>query len=159
MTNARDIDLERRSVCPPRINLIKTPAASSVSTPGGVHVHNSENPLEDSVKLTRKNFSQAPAIKIVNLILVIAFALSAVALSAGQQAANTINTIAGGGTTPSSPLSLDLPGPTAVLKDGQGNLYITAPASAYVFELTAGGTVQNYTGLGWGYFAGAGGLV
>jgi trimeric autotransporter adhesin len=111
------------------------------------------------VKLTRKNFSQAPAIKIANLILVIAFALSAVALSAGQQAANTINTIAGGGTTPSSPLSLDLPGPTAVLKDGQGNLYITAPASAYVFELTAGGTVQNYTGLGWGYFAGDGGPV
>jgi hypothetical protein len=113
------------------------------------------------VKLSRKNFdlTQAPAIKIVNLILVIAFALSAVGLSAGQQAANTINTIAGGGTTPTSPLSLDLPGPTAVLKDGQGNLYITAPASAYVFELTQSGTVQNYTGLGWGYFAGDGGPV
>jgi trimeric autotransporter adhesin len=103
--------------------------------------------------------SQAPTVKIVNLMLITAFLLGVGLLCNGQQAANTIATIAGGGATPTSPLQLDLPGPTGVIKDGQGNLYIAAPASAYVFELLSGGTVQNYTGLGWGYFAGDDGPV
>ena len=37
---------------------------------------------------------------------------------------NYIYTIAGGGAVPSAPLSLDLPGPTAAIKDSAGNIYI-----------------------------------
>lgn len=102
---------------------------------------------------------QMPTVKIVNLMLITAFLMDVGLLCNGQQAANTINTVAGGGATPTNPLQLDLPGPTATIKDSQGNLYIAAPASAYVFELLTSGTVQNYTGLGWGYFAGDGGPV
>ena len=103
--------------------------------------------------------SRMPAVKIVHLMLVTAFLMGVGLLCNGQQAANTINTVAGGGATPTNPLQLDLPGPTATIKDSQGNLYIAAPASAYVFELLTSGTLQNYTGLGWGYFAGDGGPV
>jgi sugar lactone lactonase YvrE len=95
--------------------------------------------------------------KMVTLLSIVVLMLGASLLGNAQQAANTINTVAGGGTTPTNPLLLDLPGPTSVIKDVQGNLYIAAPASAYVFELLSSGTVQNYAGLGWGYFAGDGG--
>jgi len=101
--------------------------------------------------------SQTPARKIVNLLLMTAILLGVALVCSGQQAPNTINTIAGGGATPTSPLAVDLPGPTSVVKDGSGNLYIAPPASAYVFELTASGTMQNLTGLGWGFFNGDGG--
>lgn len=101
--------------------------------------------------------SKMSAAQTVRLMLITGFLLGVGGLCNGQQAANTINTVAGGGTTPTNPPQLDLPGPTSVLKDGQGNLYITAPASAYVFELLANGNVENLTGLGWGYFAGDGG--
>ena len=102
--------------------------------------------------------TQAPVQAISSLFAAV-FLFAAVALSSAQQAPNTISTIAGGGAIPSAPMSADLPGPTAVLKDGQGNLYITAPASAYVFELTNGGSLQAYTGQGWGYYSGDGGPV
>ena len=98
-----------------------------------------------------------PMAKVINGISVLTFLLSTVLLSNSQVVPNTINTVAGGGPTPTAPLSLDLPGPTSVLKDGQGNLYIAAPDSAYVFELLSSGTVQPFAGIGWGTFAGDGG--
>ena len=99
---------------------------------------------------------KASAVKIFNLMLIVTFVLGSDLVSGGQQAANTINTIAGGGTTPSDPLALDLPGPTSVVKDGAGNLYIAPPASAYIYELLANGKLQNFTGQGWGGFTGSG---
>jgi len=97
--------------------------------------------------------------KIAKPTLIILFVLVAGLLCSAQQPVNTINTIAGGGATPTNPLSLDMPGPTSVLEDGSGNLYFTAPASAYVWEMLTSGNIQNYSGLGWGYFAGDGGPV
>ncbi|MGA8762337.1 MAG: hypothetical protein WB562_05555, partial [Candidatus Sulfotelmatobacter sp.] len=73
--------------------------------------------------------------------------------------ANDIYTIAGGGPVPSSPLAASLPGPTAAIKDSTGNIYIAAPASSYVFKLSAGGTFSAYTGKGYGGFAGDGKAV
>jgi trimeric autotransporter adhesin len=103
------------------------------------------------------SISRVSTTKIFNAVLGTLFLIAAAATGSAQQAPNTISTIAGGGAIPSSPLQADLPGPTAVLKDGQGNLYISAPASAYVFELPAGGTLQAYAGQGWGYYSGDGG--
>ncbi len=105
--------------------------------------------------------SQVSTAKILKSMFIVVFVLGVGVVGKGQQCQplNTINTIAGGGATPSQPLDLDLPGPTSVVKDGAGNLYIAPPASAYVFELLASGTVQNYTGKGYGGLAGIPGAV
>jgi len=71
-------------------------------------------------------------------------------------AQNIINTYAGGGTAGGSALSVDLPGPTAAIRDASGNTYIAAPYSTYVFELT-GGTVKTFAGTGVEGYGGDGG--
>ncbi len=63
---------------------------------------------------------------------------------------NDIYTIAGGGAVPTNPLSLDLPGPTAAIKDAAGNIYIASQASAYVFKISSTGTLSVFAGLGYG---------
>ena len=77
-------------------------------------------------------------------------------LLAGSSAAaqNTINTIAGAYSANTVPLSADIPGPTAAVLDAQGNLYVAAPFSQYVFQMNSGRTsVSAYVGLGWvGYW-------
>lgn len=63
---------------------------------------------------------------------------------------NDIYTIVGGGKTPTTPLTADLPGASAAIEDASGNIYIAAPDSAYVFKLTSGGVLSDYAGLGYG---------
>lgn len=74
------------------------------------------------------------------------------------QAQNIINTVAGGGAISSDPLSADLPGPTAAIKDAAGNLYIAAPFSANIYKLS-GGVLSLYSGQGYGGFGGDKGPV
>ncbi|HUO26922.1 MAG TPA: choice-of-anchor D domain-containing protein [Candidatus Aquilonibacter sp.] len=69
---------------------------------------------------------------------------------------NYIYTIAGGGSIAADPLAAMLPGPTAAVKDSAGNIYIAAPASAYVLKLTTSGTLSVLTGKGFGGFGGDG---
>jgi hypothetical protein len=69
---------------------------------------------------------------------------------------NYIYTIAGGGAVPNTPLSLDLPGPTAAIKDAAGNIYIAAPATAYVFKLNTTGKLSIFAGQGHGGYGGDG---
>lgn len=66
---------------------------------------------------------------------------------------NFIYTIAGGGPVPTTPLGLDLPGPTAAVKDGSGNIYFAAQDTAYVYELNTSGTVSVFAGLGYGGYS------
>ncbi len=73
-------------------------------------------------------------------------------------AQNTISTIAGGGTPSSSPLALDLPGPSGVVKDSSGNIYFSAPSSAYVYKLS-GGVVSVFASVGISGFGGDGGAA
>src|ERR1700722_10272383 len=61
---------------------------------------------------------------------------------------NTIQTVAGGGVVNRSPLSADVPGPTAAITDGNGNLYAAAPFSQYVFEMSTGGSVTRFAAPG-----------
>ena len=86
-------------------------------------------------------------------VFLVLFTMPSMALQA-----NVINTIAGGGATPSNPLQADLPGPTATIKDGAGNLYIAAPFSSYVYKLS-GGVLSVYSGKGFGGFSLDGTLV
>lgn len=80
--------------------------------------------------------------------------LLSVVPASGQQV-NLINTIAGGGTVNSNPASADIPGPTSAVEDGKGNLYIAAPSSQYVFEMSAG-VVTQFAGAGYIGFHGNG---
>ena len=72
---------------------------------------------------------------------------------------NYIYTIAGGGAVPTSPLNLDLPGPTAAIKDAAGNIYIAAADTAYVYKLSTTGTVSVFAGRGYGGYSNDGKLA
>ncbi len=85
------------------------------------------------------------------------FGLTLSPVSAHSQ--NIISTVVGGGATPTTPLTADIPGPTAAVRDKSGNTYIAAPLSRNVFELTSGGTLSTFAGLGYGGFSGDGGLA
>jgi trimeric autotransporter adhesin len=92
----------------------------------------------------------------VSAIAVFVFILGLLSLPAGMHAQNTINTFAGGGAAGGAALSIDLPGPTAAVRDGAGNTYFTAPYSTYVFKMS-NGTVTTYAGSGVEGFGGDGG--
>jgi len=83
-------------------------------------------------------------------VLVLCLAFAPVAAQAQTYKQNDIYTIVGGGATPTTPLTADLPGASAAIEDSSGNVYIAAPDSAYVFKLTSGGVLSNYAGLGYG---------
>jgi NHL repeat-containing protein len=84
--------------------------------------------------------------------MVLGFGLQAVP----AHAQNTISTIVGGGATPTTPLTADLPGPTAALRDSAGNTFIAAPFSTNIFKLASGGTFSVFAGQGFGGFNGDG---
>ena len=68
----------------------------------------------------------------------------------GATAQNKINTVVGGGIVDPHPLTADLPGPTAVVEDTAGNLYIAPPASQYIFEWSkVTGLVTIFAGTGY----------
>jgi len=63
---------------------------------------------------------------------------------------NTINTIVGGGTVTPSPLTADIPGPTAVVEDPSGNIYVAPPSSQYIFQLKKStGAMTVFAGTGY----------
>lgn len=88
----------------------------------------------------------------VRLLALAAAAVCMISLAAPAQTytPNYIYTIAGGGAVPSTPLNLDLAGPTAAIKDSAGNIYIASQASAYVYKLSSTGTLTVFAGLGYG---------
>ena len=65
-------------------------------------------------------------------------------------AQNKINTVVGGGTVNPDPLLASSPGPTGVVEDAAGNLYIAPPASQYIFKLSKNtGQVTLFAGTGY----------
>jgi sugar lactone lactonase YvrE len=63
---------------------------------------------------------------------------------------NKINTIAGGGTINSSPLSADIPGPTATVEDPSGNIYVAPPSAQYIVRWNkTTGAVTVFAGTGF----------
>jgi len=89
-----------------------------------------------------------------------AFAVCVLSILAAPQssAQNTISTYAGGGAITGAASSIDLAGPTAAIRDGAGNTYVTAPYSAYILKLNSG-TASTFAGTGYEGFGGDGGPV
>lgn len=83
-------------------------------------------------------------------LFVLCLAFSPAVVQAQTYKQNDIYTIVGGGKTPTTPLTADLPGASAAIEDSSGNIYIAAPDSAYVFKLTSAGVLSDYAGLGYG---------
>jgi hypothetical protein len=104
------------------------------------------------VKLNRSGRSSVQPQVCVSLValFVLCLAVSPVAVQAQTYTPNDIYTIVGGGKTPTTPLTADLPGASAAIEDSSGNIYIAAPDSAYVFKLSAAGALSDYAGLGYG---------
>jgi len=65
-----------------------------------------------------------------------------------QAANNTINTVAGQAPPAKVATQADLPGPLAVVEDATGNLYISAPATYYIFKMSSSGSLSIYAGIG-----------
>ena len=85
-------------------------------------------------------------------ICLISFCLMAL-VSAPAQAptytANDIYTIAGGGAVPAIPLTADISGPSAAIKDSAGNIYIASQNAAYVYKIDTTGAMSVFAGLGY----------
>ena len=81
--------------------------------------------------------------------------LALLAWAAQLSAQNTINTIAGGGTLPPFSTSAtgnyaDIPGPTSIVVDQQGNLYIVSPSANQIYKVDpTGSTLSVFAGQGW----------
>ena len=86
---------------------------------------------------------------LVPVLLVLSFALGATA-----QTPNVINTIAGGGTNPTSPTAAYLASPSSVVKDSAGNVYIASPSLEVVYRVAPGGQLSIYAGTGVAGFSG-----
>jgi sugar lactone lactonase YvrE len=91
--------------------------------------------------------------RIVGAVALTFSVLCLVLLPAAVQAQNIISTFAGGGAPGGAATAVDLPGPSAAIRDAAGNTYIAAPYSTYVFKLS-GGTVSPYVGVGYESFCG-----
>jgi sugar lactone lactonase YvrE len=88
------------------------------------------------------------------LFSLLAISLCVVTASFAAQPANTISTIVGGASQQGkSATAADVPGPTAVVKDAQGTLYVASPYSRYLFRVKSG-AIGVFAGQGWGGYGG-----
>jgi hypothetical protein len=73
------------------------------------------------------------------------------------RAQNIITTVAGGGPVGRNPLSADIARPSGVVKDVEGNVYITGNSEQYIFKVDVSGNLSVFAGTGYGGIGGAGG--
>jgi sugar lactone lactonase YvrE len=87
-------------------------------------------------------------------VLAVALCLLCLVLAPlAAQAQNIISTYAGGGAVGTTASTVDLPGPSGVIRDAALNTYIAAPFSTYVFKVT-GTAVSTFAGVGYENFSG-----
>jgi len=90
----------------------------------------------------------------------LALGLVALLVPAQTVAQNIIHTIAGGVISAGAATSVDLPGPTSVAQDANGNIYIAVPSSYVVYKGTFSNnawTLTAFAGVGVKGFSGDGG--
>ncbi|MGA8492975.1 MAG: hypothetical protein WB711_21310 [Terriglobales bacterium] len=71
--------------------------------------------------------------------------------------AQNINTVAGGAIPAGAATAADIPGPSSVIRDASGNLYIAAADSYYIFKVNKTGTLSIMAGMGVQGYLGDGG--
>src|ERR1700687_1060859 len=71
--------------------------------------------------------------------------------------AQTINTVAGGGSTNVAAMSVGVGGPEGVIKDGSGNVYILDNFYSRIFKVDTTGNMTIFAGNGTAGFSGDGG--
>lgn len=96
---------------------------------------------------------KSPVRAFLTVLAVLAFALGLATPSRAQN----INTVAGGGIPGGSATAADIPGPTSVVRDASGNLYIAAPDSYYIFKVDTTGLLSLVAGTGIQGYLGDGG--
>jgi len=93
----------------------------------------------------------------IRRVPVLATLIFLAALRTLAQTPNTINTIVGGGTQPTSASAAFLPDFGAVVKDIAGNVYISAAQLNVVYKVSSQGQLSIYAGTGIAGFSGDGG--
>jgi sugar lactone lactonase YvrE len=102
------------------------------------------------------NYSRSIVVSLVAAFLVAAVILVALPVFAAQSP-NTISTIVGGKSVQGlNPTAADVPGPTSVVKDATGELFVAAPYSRDVLKVS-GNKIGVFAGQGWGGYSGDGG--
>jgi len=78
-------------------------------------------------------------------------ALLSTFLTLNLSAQNTINTVAGGGSVagPATGTNADIPGPSSVIRDAQGNTYIAVPTAQEIFKVDTNGNLSVFAGIGY----------
>ncbi|HTW24220.1 MAG TPA: hypothetical protein VMD78_11500, partial [Candidatus Baltobacteraceae bacterium] len=95
--------------------------------------------------------------RIVPQVLVPVLLVLLIGLCATAQTPNTINTIVGGGTNPTSPTAAFLPLVTGTVKDASNNVYVVVSPLNVVYKITPQGQMSVFAGNGIAGFSGDGG--
>jgi len=103
-------------------------------------------------------FSMSSRRQLIDVLAISLWVLCLVLAPVASQAQNTISTYAGGGAVGSTASTVDLPGPSGVIRDAAGNTYIAAPYSTYVFKVS-GTTVTTFAGVGYENYSGDGNVA
>ena len=74
-----------------------------------------------------------------------------------RSTAQNINTVAGGAIPSGPATAVDIPGPSSVVRDASGNLYIAAASSYYIFKVDTTGALSTFAGTGIQGYLGDGG--
>jgi sugar lactone lactonase YvrE len=133
------------SAQPDKVRLVSNPPAPAVVP----HLRESLGAYPMSVLLRSLHFfvgNRRVNSRLTSTLAVMVVMLS-VLLAHGQ---NKIHTTTGGGTINPGTLNADIPGPTAVVEDKSGNIYVAPPSAQYVFQWSRStGAVTVFAGTGY----------
>ena len=110
-----------------------------------VHSHATNTSQSASSKPFRRGKSPRIVPAKIGFMTLCFFALVSSPLRAQN---NIINTVAGQAPPATVATNALLAGPAAVVEDASGNVYISAPATYYIFRMTPAGTLSIYAGTG-----------
>ena len=102
--------------------------------------------------------TEVTSLKTRRILLLVIFG-SLCCIPAEAQTPNTINTIVGGGSQPTSPTAAFIGNPFGVVKDSQNNVYIASIELNTVYKINTQGQLSVCAGTGTAGFSGDGGAA